>query len=78
MGHEDENSNFYQLLKDKAEDNVFLAKWLQRSQKDYPQIQNEQESICLYCVDNGLKPNEEFIDLYSISDTTGKSLAVVV
>ena len=33
-GHEDENSNLYQLLKDKAEDDVLLAKWLQRSQKD--------------------------------------------
>lgn len=34
---------FYQLLKDKAEDDVLLAKWLQRSQKEYisPQIQNE-------------------------------------
>uniref|UniRef100_A0A8C6NYU6 DUF4371 domain-containing protein n=1 Tax=Nothobranchius furzeri TaxID=105023 RepID=A0A8C6NYU6_NOTFU len=42
-GHDDENSNFFQLLKDEAEDDVLLAKWLQRSQKEYTssQIQNE-------------------------------------
>lgn len=41
-GHED-NSNLYQLLRDKSEDDVLLAKWLQRFQKEYmsPQIQNE-------------------------------------
>lgn len=118
-GHEDENSNLYQLLKDKAEDDVLLAKWLQRPQREYisPQIQNEilstmsnsivsgiadtirdlpvlqyavimdgtqdisgqeQESICLHYVDNDLKPHEEFIGLYSVSETTGKGLARVV
>lgn len=118
-GHEDKNNIFYQLLKDKAEDDVLLAKWLQRSQKEYisPQIQNEilstmsnnfvsgiadtirdlpvlqyavitdgtqgiswqeQESICLWYVDNDLMPDEEFIGLYSVSKTTGKSLAGVV
>lgn len=41
--HEDENSHLYQLLKDKAEDDVLLDKWLQRPQKEYisPEIQNE-------------------------------------
>lgn len=29
-GQEDGNSNLYQLLKDKAEDDVLLAKWLQK------------------------------------------------
>lgn len=118
-GHEDDNSNLYQLLKDKAEDDVLLAKWLQRPQKDYisPRIQNEilstmsisivsgmadtirqlpvlqyavimdgthgiswqeQESICLCYVDNDLKPHEEFIGLYFVSETTRKSLAGVV
>lgn len=117
-GHEDENSNLYQLLKDKAEDDVLLDKWLQRSQKEYisPEIQNEilskmsnsivrgiadtirnlpilqyaiiidgtqdisgqeQESICLRYVDNDLIPHEDFIGLFGVSDTTGRSLADV-
>jgi len=42
-GHNNENSNFYQLLKNKAEDGVLLDKWLQRPQKEYisPEIHNE-------------------------------------
>ena len=118
-GHEDENSHLYQLMKDKAADDVLIAKWLQRSQNEYisPQIQNEilstmsnsivsgiadtirdlpviqyavimdgtqdisgqeQESICLRYVDNDLKPHEEFIGMYSVTETSGKSLAGVV
>ena len=41
-------------------------------------FRHEQESICLRYVDNDLKPHEEFIGLYSVSETTGKSLAGVV
>lgn len=32
-GHEDENRHLNKLLKDKGEDDVLLAKWLQRSQR---------------------------------------------
>ncbi|XP_032413144.1 zinc finger MYM-type protein 1-like [Xiphophorus hellerii] len=118
-GHDDDDSNLYQLLKNLAEDDALLAKWLLRSQKEYlsPQIQNEilcsmsnsivseiadtirnlpifefaiimdgtqdisgkeQESICLRYIDSDMKPHEEFIGLYSVSETTGKSLAAVV
>ncbi|XP_035991961.1 zinc finger MYM-type protein 1-like [Fundulus heteroclitus] len=38
----------------------------------------EQESICLRYIDSDMKPHEEFIGLYSVSETTGKSLAAVV
>ena len=37
----------------------------------------EQESIWLCYIDKDLIPHEEFIDLYGVSDTTGKSIAEV-
>ena len=66
-GHEDENSNFYQLLKDKAEDDVLLAKWLQRSQKDYisPQIQNEILSKMSNNIVSGIADINQSNQLYS-------------
>lgn len=115
-GHVEERGNLSQLLKDKAEDDPALHKWLETHKQDYtsPKILNEilgsmsndiirgiadiirslpvsqfslivdgtqdisgkeQESVCLRYVDHDLFPHEEFIGLYSVTETTGESLA---
>ncbi len=38
----------------------------------------EQESVCLRYVDHDLMPHEEFIGLYSLSETTGQGIAKMV
>ena len=38
----------------------------------------EQESICIRYIDKELNPREEFIGLYTASETTGKALAAIV
>lgn len=38
----------------------------------------EQESVCLRYVDHDLVPHEEFIGLYSLSETTGQDIAKMV
>ncbi len=38
----------------------------------------EQESVCLRYVDHDLMPDEEFIGLYSLSETTGQGFAKMV
>uniref|UniRef100_A0A3Q3EIY1 DUF4371 domain-containing protein n=2 Tax=Kryptolebias marmoratus TaxID=37003 RepID=A0A3Q3EIY1_KRYMA len=117
-GHVEEKSNLSQHLKEKAEDDPVLQKWLDTHKQDYtsPLIQNEilgimsneiirriaetirclpvtqfalivdgtqdisgqeQESVCLRYVDHDLNPHEEFIGMYSVTETTGQYLAKV-